>query len=353
MAGVYWMQKAVADVINVAQAREIDMESNPVMRTARFTAGSGVPLVTPFHNGAIDFDAFAGLVEFQIDSNTDALIICGTTGENQAMSVEERLQLIKFAIVTARGRIAIIAATGCETLAETLTLSACATHDGADGLLVITPRATSASQDGVRAYLSAVAARTDLPVYVYNYPQRTHVDISAETIERLVFAHPNVIGLKQTDSNLRLVTQVRRRLGSDFHVFLGIEHLALPGLAIGAHGMITASANIVPRLVSDLFRSFRAGRFNEAIRLHDSLAEIFDAVVYAKSSPAAALKYLLRRTGRLVTNEHRLPGLPPTPCDEQKLDAALANLVDAVPAVLKIADVTPIEGSVAAARLSR
>jgi 4-hydroxy-tetrahydrodipicolinate synthase len=303
------------------------------MATARFAAGSGVPLVTPFRNGAIDFDAFAGLVQFQIDAGTDALIICGSTGENQALSLDERAELIELATATAYGRIAVIAATGCETDAETFTLSERAAHSGADGLLVITPRATAASQDGVTAYLSSVASRTHLPVYVYNYPARTHVDINAETIERLVHAHPNVVGLKQTDDNLRLVTQVRRRLGPGFSIFCGIEQLALPGLMLGSAGMITASGNIVPRQVADLYRAFRGDRFNEARRLHDTLSDIFDAVVYAESSPAAALKYLLRRAGRIPTNEHRLPSLPPSARDEQRLHAALAAATDAVTAL--------------------
>lgn len=300
------------------------------MTGARFISGSGVPLVTPFRGTAVDFDAFAGLIEFQIEAETDALIICGSTGENQALSLDERAQLIEHAIEAARGRIAIIAATGCETQAETLALSDRATSAGADGLLVITPRATPASQAGVAAYLAAVAIRTDVPIYVYNYPQRTHVDITAETIERLALAHPNVVGLKQTDADLRLVAKVRQRLGADFAIFCGIEQLALPGLAVGSAGMITASTNIVPRQVGDIFRAFRAGQFNEARRLHTALGAIFDAVVYAESSPAAALKYLLRRTGRLATNEHRLPSLPPSVQAEKQLDATLAALTDAV-----------------------
>jgi 4-hydroxy-tetrahydrodipicolinate synthase len=305
----------------------------PVAAKARFAAGSGVPLVTPFRNGALDLDAFAGLVQFQIDAGTDALIICGSTGENQALSLDERAELIDCATAAAVGRIAVIAATGCETEAETLDLSERATHSGADGLLVITPRATAASQDGVVAYLGNVAARTHLPIYVYNYPARTHVDISAETIERLVYAHPNVVGLKQTDGNLSLVTQVRRRLGPDFSIFCGIEQFALPGLMLGSAGMITASGNIVPRQVADLYRAFRAERFDAARCLHDTLSDIFDAVVYAESSPAAALKYLLRRAGRIPTNEHRLPSLPPSERDERRLHAALAAATDAVTAL--------------------
>jgi 4-hydroxy-tetrahydrodipicolinate synthase len=299
----------------------------------RFAGGSGVPLVTPFRDGEVDFDAFARLIAYQTEAQTDALIVCGSTGENDALSLDERAELIAFAVRTAAGRIAVIAATGCETHAETLTLSARAAGAGADGLLVLTPRAIAASQDGVLAYLSSVAARTELPVYVYNYPTRTHVDISAETIERLVRAHPNVVGMKQTDSNLRLVTAVRRRLGSDFLLFCGIEQLALPGLMLGSAGMITASANIVPRQIGDMYRAFRAGRLDDARQLHDSLSDLFDAVVYADSSPAAALKYMLRRTGRLQTNEHRLPALPPSAPSTQHLDAALGLFADVVPAL--------------------
>lgn len=300
---------------------------------ARFTKGSGVPLVTPFRAGAVDFEAFAQLIEFQIGAQTDALIICGSTGENQALSLEERGQLIELAVGTARGRIAVIAATGCETEAETFALSERASAAGADGLLVIGPRATPASQDGVVAYLAAVASRTDLPLYVYNYPARTHVEISAQSIERLVLAHPNVVGLKQTDDNLRLITQVRRRLGPDFYIFCGIEQLALSGLMLGSAGMITASANIVPREIGDMYRAFRAGKLDEARRLHGALSEIFDAVVYAESSPAAALKYLLRRAGRISTNEHRLPSLPPSTRDQQQLHAALAAVGAGAPAL--------------------
>jgi 4-hydroxy-tetrahydrodipicolinate synthase len=166
-------------------------------------------------------------------------------------------------------------------------------------------------------------------MYIYNYPARTHVDVSAETIERLVNGHPNVVGLKQTDGNLRLITQVRNRLGVDFSIFCGIEQLALPGLMLGSAGMITASGNIVPRQIADLYRAYRAGKLNEARRLHDALSDLFDAVVYADSSPAAALKYLLRRAGRIPTNEHRLPSLPPSARDEQRLHAALAAATDA------------------------
>jgi 4-hydroxy-tetrahydrodipicolinate synthase len=299
----------------------------------RFSAGSGVPLVTPFRDGAVDFDAFAALVEFQIDAGTNALIICGSTGENQALSLAERAQQIELAIEAAHGRIPIIAATGCETQAETVALCTRATAAGADGLLIITPRATPAAQDGVVAYVAAVASRTDLPVYIYNYPARTHVDISAETIERLAFAHPNVVGLKQTDANLGLITQIRRRLGPDFRIFCGIEQFALSGLALGSAGMITASGNIVPRQIGDMYRAFRAGDLDEARRLHDALSELFDAVVYAESSPAAALKYLLCQSGRIPTNEHRLPSLPPSSREAQRLDAALATVADAVPAL--------------------
>src|SRR5664279_2649498 len=110
----------------------------PLVAKARFISGSGVPLVTPFRNGAIDFDAFAELVQFQIEEGTDALIICGSTGENQALSLDERAELIELATATAIGRIAVIAATGCETEAETLALSERAARSGVDGLLVIT-----------------------------------------------------------------------------------------------------------------------------------------------------------------------------------------------------------------------
>lgn len=298
----------------------------------RFTTGSGVPLVTPFRDGALDFAAFSALIEFQIDAGTDALVICGSTGENGFLSLKERARSIQVAIASAAGRIAVVAATGCETLDETLELSARATVAGADGLLVITPRATAISQAGAIDYLALVAESTDLPVYLYNYPQRTHVDLSAETIERLVLAHANIVGLKQTDANLRLVTQVRRRLGSQFCVFVGIEQLAMPGLAVGSSGMITASANIVPRQIAEMYRAFSAGDLGEARRLHDALSELFDAVVYAESSPAAALKYLLRRTGRLAANEHRLPALPASPADALRLDAAFDIVADAVPA---------------------
>ncbi len=303
-----------------------------VSKNARFEAGSGVPLVTPFRDGAIDADAFAALIEFQIDAQSDALVICGSTGENQALSLAERGRQIELAKEIAGDRIAIVAATGCETEIETIMLSERAAKAGVDGLLLITPRATAASQDGTFAYLSAIAARTDLPFYVYNYPSRTHVDIAAETIERLALAHPHVVGLKQTDGNLRLITQVRRRLGPDFRIFCGIEQLALPGLALGSAGMITASANVVPHQMRDLYRAFRAGDLTEARRLHDVLGELFDAVVYAESSPAAALKYMLRRAGRLQTNEHRLPAAGPSPQAERRLDRVLAALADAVAA---------------------
>lgn len=287
--------------------------------------GSHVPLVTPFREGRVDDETLARLVGLHVREGTDGIVIGGSTGDSQALTIAERELALETAIRAARGRIAVIAATGAETLESTFRLTDHADTAGADGLLIITPRSTPAAQDGLIAYYTELARRTERPVLLYNYPTRTHVAVSLDALARIVAACPNVVGLKHTHNDLGLLRDAVRTLGPGFRVFGGYEPLALSARLAGAAGTIVAAANLVPQTCARLNALADAGETADAWRVQDTLSAIFDLIVITPS-PSVAVKYLMHRAGLLPSQEHRLPATPPSPEERAQLDAAFERL---------------------------
>ncbi len=291
-------------------------------KEARVFEGSVVPLVTPFRNGAVDEQAFARLVERQLRAGSHGLSVGGTTGEPAGLSLEERKRLIRLTVELAGGRRPVLAGTGSANLEATLELTRYAREAGADGALVITPYYTKPSQEGLFAYFARVAeAVPEFPLVIYNIPGRACVPVAVETLARLRERYPWVVGVKHSLKDLDVVSRTIRTLGEEFAVFCGLESLTYPMLALGARGMIAATANLLPSEVARLYEAVKAGRHDEARELHYRLYEVNEAIFW-ETNPVP-LKYLMARAG-LIEAEWRPPLGPPSPEVAARLDRLAA-----------------------------
>ncbi len=285
--------------------------------------GSFPPLVTPFRDGKVDFACFEGLIERQIAEGSHGLLINGTTSEPSTLSVEERNQLVELAVRVAAGRVPVCAATGSQSHAETLALTAHADQAGADALLIVTPYYIRPPQRGLVEYYADLAQRSERPMMIYHIPGRTAVSLELDSLEAIAERAPTLVGMKHATTDLGYVTEALRRLGDDFRIFVGLEELSLPMMAVGACGMMNAVGNIAPRRVAELYEAVAAGNLAEARRLHESLWEL-NRSVFFDTNPIP-VKYMLRRLGVTERNEHRLPMVPARPELERRLDAVLAD----------------------------
>jgi 4-hydroxy-tetrahydrodipicolinate synthase len=288
-----------------------------------FLRGSYPPLVTPFRAGTVDYDAYARMVERQIIEGSHGIVVNGTTAEPSTLSVEERNELVRLAVQTVAGRIPVVAATGSQSHADTMVLTAGAEKAGADAVLVVTPYFIRPPQRGLVEYYVDIGRRTRLPVLIYHIPGRAAVSIEAATIERIAERTPNLVGMKHAANDLALVTQVLARMGRDFRIFVGLEELSFPMMAIGACGLMNAAGNLKPRALAQMCEDVFAERLAPARAAHDALFELNQAIFF--DTNPTPLKYMMRRIGLLETEEHRLPMMPATPELAQRLDGVLAR----------------------------
>jgi 4-hydroxy-tetrahydrodipicolinate synthase len=283
--------------------------------------GSIPPLVTPFRNGAVDYEGYARLVEFEIENGSHGILVNGTTAEPSTLSLAERNRLVDIGVEVARGRVPVVAATGSQSLEETRELSEHAAKAGADALLIITPYYIRPPQRGLVAYFLELAKATDLPWMVYHIPGRTAVSVTIDTLKELRAKSPSFVGMKHAVNDLALVSECHAVLGPDFKIFVGLEELSFPMMAVGACGLMNAVGNLRPRVLSDLCEAVWRGDLAAAQGLHHRLFEINQAVFF--DTNPIPMKYMMRRLGILQTNEHRLPMMPATPELERRLDGVL------------------------------
>jgi 4-hydroxy-tetrahydrodipicolinate synthase len=289
-----------------------------------FLKGSYTPVITPFlEDGAVDYDTYERLVDFQIREGSHGIVVNGTSAEPSVLTLEERNTLVKAALRVAKGRVPVVAATGSQNLAETRTLTESASRAGADALLIVTPYYIRPPQRGLVAYYRELARCTELPILMYHIPGRTAVGVTLETLEQIVETTPHFVGMKHAAYELGLVTEVLSRFGAEFRIFVGLEDLSLPMLALGACGMVNAAANIAPRRIADLYEAVAAGNLSEARRVHGELYELNRAIFF--DTNPIPIKYLARKLGILPANHHRLPLMAAGRELEQKLDAVLAG----------------------------
>ena len=283
--------------------------------------GSIVPLVTPFtKDGVFDEQTFTRLIAWQIESGSHGLSVTGTTGEPSALSLLEREHVMDVAANTIRGRVPFVPATGTNNLEETLHLTRIAERLGADAALVIVPYYNRASQEGLYRYFRAMAEQVDLPLIIYNIPGRTAVNMSPATMARLRRDCPSIVGVKESNKDFEQVSRVLASCGRDFLVYSGIELLCYPMLALGGVGHVSATANILPREVADLYNLVVAGRWNEAIDLHYQLLSL-NEVLFLETNPGP-LKWAMGRLG-LITPTLRLPLCEPSLENQTRIEAVL------------------------------
>ncbi len=285
--------------------------------------GSIVPLVTPFTaDGAFDEDTFVRLIEWQIESGSHGLSVTGTTGEPSALSIDERERVMDMAARVIRGRLPFVPATGTNNYDETLRLTRAAERMGADAALVIVPYYNRPSQEGLYRYFRALAGQVDLPLVIYNIPGRTAVNMAPATMARLRRDCPSIVGVKESNKDFEHVSKVIHACGRDFLVYSGIELLCYPMLAIGGAGHVSATANILPREVADLYNHVAAGRWAAAIDLHYHLLPLND-VLFLETNPGP-LKWAMGRLGR-INPYLRLPLCEPSAEHQAAIEATLTD----------------------------
>lgn len=291
--------------------------------------GSIPPLVTPFRNGEVDYDAYARLVAMQIEKGSHGILVNGTTSEPATLTIEERNELVDIALSVAAKRVPVVAATGSQSLAETCRLTEHAAKAGADSLLIVTPYYTRPPQRGLVAYYQQVASISNLPWMVYHIPGRTAVSVTLDTLKELKSNSPAFVGMKHAVNDLSLVSECRAAFGAEFKIFAGLEELSFPMMAVGACGLMNAVGNLCPGVLRQMCEAVWTNDLATAQALHSRLFEINQAVFF--DTNPIPIKYMMKRLGILPTNEHRLPMVPATPDLEKRLDAVLkrAGLLEA------------------------
>jgi len=285
--------------------------------------GSIPPIVTPFKRGEVDYDKYAELVTFQIEQGSHGILVNGTTSEPSTLTTAERNRLVTLAIKTTAGRVPVVAATGSQSFAESRVLTDHALAEGADSLLIVTPYYIRPPQRGLIAFYLELAAGHDVPWMVYHIPGRTAVSVTLDTLKTLKDKSPHFVGIKQAVNDLGFVSECLHELGKDFKVFVGLEELSFPMMAIGACGLMNAVGNLRPGVLAQMCEAVFAGDMATGRRLHDQLLEINKAVFF--DTNPIPMKYMMKKLGLLADNEHRLPMVPATAELAAKLDGVLAR----------------------------
>ena len=239
--------------------------------------GSGVAIVTPFNDEGINFDKLRELLEWHIKEETDAIIICGTTGESATMSDEEKKEAIKFTVDVINKRIPVIAGTGSNNTMHSIELSKYAESVGADGLLVVTPYYNKTTQKGLIEHYTAIADNVNIPIVIYNVPGRTGLNILPKTIAKLT-KHPNICAVKEASGNIAQVAEIARLCDDDFYIYSGNDDMVVPLLSLGGVGVISVVANILPKDTHNMVMSYLNGDLDTSRKLQLDMKPLIDAL---------------------------------------------------------------------------
>jgi 4-hydroxy-tetrahydrodipicolinate synthase len=283
--------------------------------------GSIPALVTPFRDGAVDLDAFAAFVEWQIAQGSHGLVPVGTTGESPTLNHDEHYAVITRTVEVANHRVPVIAGCGSNDTATAIAHMRHATRVGADAALIVVPYYNKPSQAGLIAHFTALAEASSLPIIVYNIPGRSVADMAVETMAALARL-PTIVGVKDATGNIARVAQQRLACGDDFFQLSGNDDMALGFNAQGGVGAISVTANVAPQLCARFQQVMLAGDFRTALAINDRLQPLH-AALFSDASPGPA-KYALAKLG-LMTGEVRLPITPPSPTACAAVDAALVH----------------------------
>ena len=262
------------------------------MRKNTIFTGSATALITPFTQNGVDYDAFGRLIDFQIENGTDALVICGTTGEPATMTYQERSEALDFALKRINKRVPVIVGTGSNATAIAVDNSVKAYNAGADALLVVTPYYNKCTQTGLMKHFEAICSATPLPVICYNVPGRTGVNIQPATLEKMA-QFDTMCAVKEASGNIDQITEICARVGDMLDVYSGDDGIILPLLALGGKGVISVASNSVPKEVHQLCADFFAGNLQSAremqLKLYPLVKALFCEVTPIPVKTAASL----------------------------------------------------------------
>lgn len=245
------------------------------MKNTIFT-GAGVAIITPMNaDGSINYDGFAENIEFQIANGTDAIIVCGTTGEASTMTDDEHIECIRFAVEKTARRIPVIAGTGSNDTKYAVELSKFAQEKGADGLLLVTPYYNKASQKGLVAHFTAIADAVDIPIILYNIPGRTGVSIDMNTY-KILGQHKNIVAVKEASGNISYTSKLIAQCGDLLDVYSGNDDIIVPMMSIGAKGVISVISNIMPKETHEITQLCLANNCEEAAKLQMKYLELIN-----------------------------------------------------------------------------
>jgi 4-hydroxy-tetrahydrodipicolinate synthase len=270
--------------------------------------GSMPALVTPFTGGGeFDESAFRSFVAWQIEQGSHGLVPVGTTGESPTLSHDEHKHVVELTVELAEGRVPVIAGAGSNNTAEAIDLARHAEKAGADALLVVTPYYNKPNQRGLKEHFGAIARAVSIPIFIYNIPGRSIIDMAVDTMAELAAEHDNIVGVKDATANLARASEQRAACGKDFIQLSGEDITALGFMAHGGAGCISVTANVAPALCAAFQSACLNGEFDKALSLQDRLAPLHKAL-FIEPSPAGA-KYALSVLGKIDENV-RLPIVP-------------------------------------------
>ena len=283
--------------------------------------GSIVAIVTPFKGGKVDEKSLGDLIEWHISRGTNAIVPCGTTGESATLEYEEHYRVIEITVKAANERVPVIAGTGANSTDETVMITKKAKKLGADAALLVAPYYNKPTQEGLYRHYKTVAEAVKMPIVLYNVPGRTAVNILPPTVARLSEVR-NIVAIKEATGDMKQVSEVIRLCGDKMAVISGDDFTTLPLLALGGTGVISVTANVAPREVSDMCRLWREGKYGEARALHYKL-EPLNQAMFIETNPIPA-KTALALMGK-IREEFRLPLCEMSAANKDRLRKALKD----------------------------
>lgn len=283
--------------------------------------GAGVAVVTPMHaDGGVNYEKFTELIEFQIKNGTDAIIVCGTTGEASTLTHEEHLDVIRHCVRVTAGRIPVIAGTGSNCTETAVYLSKEAEAIGVDGLLLVSPYYNKATQNGLYAHFKAVADSVKLPILLYNVPSRTGCNILPETIVRLCQDVENIVGVKEASGNISQIAHLAAISGGCVDIYSGNDDQIVPIMSLGGLGVISVLSNVAPAQTHEICQKFLEGDVKESCRLQLEALDLCNAL-FCEVNPIP-VKKALNLMG-MGAGALRMPLSEMEPANVQRLEKAM------------------------------
>ena len=285
--------------------------------------GSYCAIITPFKDDSLDEDSFKKLINMHLNQGTKGIIPCGTTGESPTLSHNEHKKVVEMAVEISDGKLQVMAGTGSNSTKEAISLTKHAKEQGADSALVVVPYYNKPSQNGLIEHYLKIADNVDLPLFIYNIPGRSVVDMHNETIEKLA-EHENIIGIKDASNDLSRPAYINKYIKhKKFYQLSGEDSTQIGFLAQGGDGVISVSANIVPKKISDLQNAWFSGEYDKAIAIDREIAQL-NSALFLESNPCP-VKYAAHKLG-MCDYELRLPLTKISKENEKSINEELATL---------------------------